>query len=152
MRPRTRTSHAHHGTVALSWALAAVQLVAVSRPSAEAVRLVINQKTGTVVMGADLRISRVAISHGNLSVEVENEVQVSQPESLSENVETVVTKPPAPRANEGEPAHVLLLKEGASIGDLVQGLNKVGATARDMIAIFQAIRAAGALQAEIVVQ
>jgi len=95
-------------------------------------RLVFNEKTGTVVMGADLRISRVAISHRNLSVQVETEVNVQQPME--------------------EPDRVLVLDRGASIGDLVNDLNKIGATARDMIAIFQAIRAAGALQAEIIVQ
>jgi flagellar P-ring protein precursor FlgI len=113
-------------------------------------RLVFNEKTGTVVMGADLRISRVAISHGNLSIQVENAVQVSQPEAFSKG-ETVVTDQPTIQAKE-EPARVLVLDQGASIGELVKGLNRIGATARDMIAIFQAIRAAGALQAEIIVQ
>ena len=114
-------------------------------------RLVFNEKTGTVVMGADLRISRVAIAHGNLSVEVETDVAVSQPERFSPKGETVVTEQPTIHAKE-EAARVLVLDEGASIGDLVNGLNRIGATARDMIAIFQAIRAAGALQAEIIVQ
>ena len=114
-------------------------------------RLVFNEKTGTVVMGADLRISRVAISHGNLSVQVETDIAVSQPEQFSTKGETVVTDQPTIRVKE-EPARVLILEEGASIGDLVNGLNRIGATARDMIAIFQAIHAAGALQAEIIVQ
>jgi flagellar P-ring protein precursor FlgI len=100
-------------------------------------------------MGADLRISRVAISHGNLSVQVETDIQVSQPALFSEKGQTVVTDQPYVHPQE-EPARMLVLDEGASIGDLVKGLNKIGATARDMIAIFQAIRAAGALRAEIV--
>lgn len=114
-------------------------------------RLVFNEKTGTVVMGADLRISRVAISHGNLSIQVDTDVQVSQPEPFSDKGQTVVTEQPTIHAKE-EPARILVLDQGTSIGELVNGLNKIGATARDMIAIFQAIRAAGALQAEIVVQ
>jgi flagellar P-ring protein precursor FlgI len=114
-------------------------------------RLVFNEKTGTVVMGADLRISRVAISHGELSVQVESETIVSQPMPDSKKGETVVTDQPTITAKE-EPARVLVLDEGASIADLVKGLNRIGATSRDMIAIFQAIRAAGALQAEIIVQ
>lgn len=113
-------------------------------------RLVFNERTGTVVMGADLRISRVAISHGSLSVKVETEVRVSQPEAFSQG-KTEVTEQPFVEARE-EPARILVLDRGATIGDLVNGLNRIGATARDMIAIFQAIRAAGALQAEVVVQ
>lgn len=114
-------------------------------------RLVFNEKTGTVVMGADLRISRVAISHGNLSVQIETEVGVSQPEPFAPQGQTVVTEQPTVHVKE-EPAHVLVLDDEANIGDLVKALNRVGATAREMIAIFQAIRAAGALQAEIIVQ
>ena len=114
-------------------------------------RLVFNEKTGTVVMGADLRISRVAISHGDLSVQVETEVNVSQPAPFAKKGDTVTTEQPTITAKE-EPARVLVLDEGASIADLVKGLNRIGATARDMIAIFQAIHAAGALQAEIIVQ
>ena len=129
--------------------LAMVEDVAVE-PDSPA-RLVFNEKTGTVVMGADLKISRVAISHGNLSVQVETEVNVSQPEPFSKTGQTVVTEQPTIHARE-EPARVLVLDRGASIGDLVNDLNKIGATARDMMAIFQAIRAAGALQAEIIVQ
>lgn len=114
-------------------------------------RLVFNEKTGTVVLGADLKISRVAISHGNLTVNVETDVHVSQPLPLSKGGQTEVVKQPFVEAQE-EPARVLVLDQGATISDLVNGLNRIGATARDMMAIFQAIRAAGALQAEIIVQ
>ncbi len=113
-------------------------------------RLVFNERTGTVVLGADLRISRVAISHGSLSVRVDTETRVSQPEPFSEG-KTVTTEQPQIEVAE-DPARVLILDDGASIADLVNGLNRIGATARDMIAIFQAIRAAGALRAEIIIQ
>jgi flagellar P-ring protein precursor FlgI len=113
-------------------------------------RLVFNEKTGTVVMGADLRISQVAIAHGSMSVNIETDVEVSQPAPWGHG-DTVVTEQPFVEARE-EPASVLVLERGATIGDLVNGLNEIGATARDMMAIFQAIRAAGALQAEIVIQ
>lgn len=113
-------------------------------------RLVFNEKTGTVVMGADLKVSRVAISHGSLNIKVETDVAVSQPAPFSQG-DTKVIEQPDVEARE-EPAHVVVLDEGATIGDLVGALNRIGATSRDMIAIFQAIRSAGALQAEIVVQ
>jgi flagellar P-ring protein precursor FlgI len=114
-----------------------------------AARVVINEKTGTVVMGQDVRISTVALAHGNLSVEVRTEFQVSQPAPLSENGRTVVV-PQREVAADEEPSYVGTLQEGVSVGEIVEALNALGVSARDMIAIFQAMKVAGALHAELV--
>lgn len=110
-------------------------------------KVVINERTGTVVMGDDVRISTVAISHGNLSITVTTEFQVSQPAPLSEG-ETVVV-PRTETKVEEKPSRLVVLPSGVSIGEVVKALNSLGVTARDMISILQAIRAAGALQADL---
>jgi flagellar P-ring protein precursor FlgI len=110
-------------------------------------RVVVSERTGTVVMGADVRISAVAVAHGGLTIEVRRRDQVSQPAPLSGGQTTVV-----PRADlvAEEKTGQLLLVEGVSIGDLVAALNKMGVTPRDLIVILQAIQSAGALHAEVV--
>lgn len=112
-------------------------------------RVVINEKTGTVVMGTDVRVSKVALAHGNLQIEVRTTFGVSQPAPLSQGKTVVV--PDRQVAATEEPNHVLALEEGVSVGEVVEALNQLGVSARDMIAILQALRAAGALHAEIVV-
>ncbi|OAG28588.1 flagellar basal body P-ring protein FlgI [Thermodesulfatator autotrophicus] len=111
-------------------------------------RVVIDERTGTVVMGENVRISRVAIAHGNLSVQIKETPQVIQPPFSAG--ETVVV-PETEIKVEEEKARLVVLEEGVSIGELVRALNAVGATPRDLIAIFQAIKRAGALQAELVI-
>jgi flagellar P-ring protein precursor FlgI len=118
------------------------------RPDAAA-RVVINEKTGTVVMGAEVRISKVALAHGDLQIEVRTEREASQPGPFARRGETVVVEQEDVFATEG-PNQVLTVDEGISVGDLVEALNELGVSARDMIAIFQAMRAAGALHAELV--
>jgi len=110
-------------------------------------RVVVNERTGTVVMGKDVRLGAVSILHGNLSVEVATGFQVSQPAPLSQGQTTVVPEPNV-RAEEAA-ARRVELNEGANVEQLVAGLQKIGATARDVIAILQAIKAAGALDAEL---
>ena len=111
-------------------------------------RVVIDERTGTIVMGDNVSISTVAISQGNLTVRITETPQVSQPEPFSQQGDTAVV----PRTNvdvtEGGTGNIAIVG-GASLNDLVQGLNALGVTPRDMIAILQAIKAAGALQAEI---
>ncbi len=128
--------------------LARVQAVAV-RPDNIA-RVVINEKTGTVVMGADVKISAVALAHGNLQIEIATRQFASQPAPLSEKGETKVLDDVDLYAAEG-PSHVLALKDGVSVGDVVSSLNALGVSPRDMIAIFQAMKAAGALYADLVI-
>lgn len=112
-------------------------------------RIVINERTGTIVMGNDVRISTVAIAHGNLSIEIKESENVSQPLPFSEG-EAVVT-PETEISVKEEKSRFFLVKSGASIAKLVKALNALGVSPRDLIAIFQAIKASGALQAELVI-
>jgi flagellar P-ring protein precursor FlgI len=112
-------------------------------------RVVINERTGTVIMGAQLRISTVAVAHGNLTLQIKEESQVSQPNPLApRGAETVVVPKSEVNVRE-EKRQLILVPEGASIGEVVQGLNAIGVTPRDLISILQAIRQAGALQADL---
>ncbi len=112
-------------------------------------RVVIDERTGTVVMGENVRISKVAIAHGNLSVQIREQPIVSQPPPFSPGATVVV--PRTEITTKEEKARLVVIEEGASVGDLVRALNAVGATPRDLISIFQAIKAAGALQAELII-
>ncbi|MBF0382461.1 MAG: flagellar basal body P-ring protein FlgI [Magnetococcales bacterium] len=110
-------------------------------------KIVVNERTGTIVMGDNVRVSTVALAHGGLSIKVKENPKVSQPGPLSEG-ETVVTPDTDVEAKEID-AKVIEMEEGVTLGDLVRGLNSVGVTPRDLIAILQAIKAAGALQADL---
>jgi len=99
------------------------------------------------VMGSNVRISTVAIAHGNLMVQIKEKPRVSQPLPFSEG-RTAVVPDSTVTVNEGE-KRLMVLPEGVSIGQVVQALNAIGVTPRDLIAILQAIKAAGALQAEL---
>lgn len=112
-------------------------------------KVVINEKTGTIVAGEFVTVSPVALAHGNLKVEIRATPQVSQPESFSQG-STVLTHD-AELSAEAETARIVSLKEQTSIGDLATALNQIGATPRDIIAIFQALKMAGALRAELVI-
>lgn len=117
--------------------------VRISTPS----KVVINERTGTVVMGRDVRLGAVSVLHGNLTIETTTIFEVSQPNAFGSG-ETVVAPQTTVRAEQG-PAKRLELQTGASVEDLVRGLQEIGATARDIVAILQAIKAAGGLQAEL---
>ena len=109
-------------------------------------RVVVNERTGTVVMGANVQVSAVAVAHGGLSIEVQQDTEVSQPGALSGG-ETVVTRDSRIVAEEEEGRLTML--EGVTIGQLVAALNSMGVKPRDLIQIMLTIKAAGALQAEI---
>jgi len=110
-------------------------------------KVVLNEKTGTVVMGKEVKISQVSVIHGSLSLQVGTIFNVSQPEPFSAGRTTVV---PERTVNaQEEKGRALTLKEGATVEEIVRALNTVGATPRDVIAILQAIKAEGALQADI---
>jgi len=111
-------------------------------------KVVINERTGTVVMGENVRIATIAIAHGNLSIVIKESPQVSQPLPLSQGGQTVVT-PRTDLSVQEDTNQLVLIPSGASIGDVVGALNALGVSPRDLIAIFQAIKAAGALQAEL---
>ncbi|MEE8558736.1 MAG: flagellar basal body P-ring protein FlgI [Myxococcota bacterium] len=109
--------------------------------------VVLNERTGTVVIGAAVRISAVAISHGNLSIRISTRTSVSQPAPFAEVGETVTFDNSEVVVQE-EGANLAVV-QGITIGELVRALNSIGASPRDLIAILQAIKAAGALQAEL---
>lgn len=110
-------------------------------------RIVINERTGTNVLGKEVRISPVAIMHGALSVEVKTNLDVSQPAPFSSG-NTTVTPDVNVNAREAR-AQNIVLQKGATVEELVRALQAIGSTARDVIAILQNMRAAGALEAEI---
>ena len=103
---------------------------------------------GTIVMGKDVSLGAVSILHGNLSIEVTTELQGFSATALSKGGETVVT-PQTTVKTQDSTARRIELREGASVEQLVNGLQAIGATAQDVISILQAIKAAGALQAEL---
>jgi flagellar P-ring protein precursor FlgI len=110
-------------------------------------KVVINERTGTVVMGENVRISPVAIAHGGLTVQISEEPKVSQPLPLSAG-RTVVTPGTEVQAQEKK-GSLAIVGSGVSISEVVKGLNAIGVTPRDLITILQVIKAAGALQAEL---
>ncbi len=110
-------------------------------------KVVLDERTGTVVMGEGVRIKTVAISHGNLSIQIKETPQVSQPAPLGAG-QTVVTPGSEIKVKE-EKARLMVIQPGPTIGELVRALNAVGVTPRDLIAILQSIKAAGALDAEL---
>jgi flagellar P-ring protein precursor FlgI len=99
-------------------------------------------------MGENVRISTVAIAHGNLSVEIKQSFDVSQPMPFSNRGQTVVTPDAQTTVKEGR-APLQVLEAGVSIGEVVRALNALGVTPRDLISILQALKAAGALQADL---
>jgi len=111
-------------------------------------KVVVNERTGTVIMGENVRIATVAIAHGNLSIQIDESEKVSQPLPFSRSGRTVVTPESDIVVQEGKNP-IFLVESGVSIGELVKALNALGVTPRDLIAIFQALKAAGALQAEL---
>jgi flagellar P-ring protein precursor FlgI len=117
------------------------------RPDNQA-KVVVNERTGTIVMGENVRISTVAVSHGNLTLVIKESPQVSQPAPLSKTGETVVVPRTEMKVKEDSP-RLSVMPEGSSIGDVVRGLNALGVTPRDLISIIQSIKASGALQADL---
>ncbi|HEY4361927.1 MAG TPA: flagellar basal body P-ring protein FlgI [Bryobacteraceae bacterium] len=111
-------------------------------------KIIINEKTGTIVLGKDVKISPVAILHGSLTVEVRTTLDVSQPEPLAPNGKTVVTPEVNVTAKE-EKAKNVILEKGATVEQLVRALQGIGSTPRDIIAVLQEMHSAGALDADI---
>lgn len=112
-------------------------------------RVIINERTGTIVAGENVRISTVAVAHGNLTITITEKPEVSQPNALSSGETKRVPRTDIQVTEEEERLHVL--EAGASISDVARALNVLGVTPRDLISIFQAIKKAGALHAELVI-
>jgi len=111
-------------------------------------RIVIDERSGIIVMGKDVRVSTVAVAQGNLTVTISEDPQVSQPAPFG-NGQTVVTPRTNVKVDTGSGNKLALVKESVSLAELVDGLNALGIGPRDLISILQAIKSAGALQAEI---
>lgn len=112
-------------------------------------RVVIDERSGVIVMGSSVKISTVAIAQANLTVRITETPQVSQPNPFAEVGSTVVVPRSDIEINSGEDAALAVVETGVTLQDLVTGLNRLGVAPRDVITILQAIKAAGALQAEI---
>jgi flagellar P-ring protein precursor FlgI len=113
-------------------------------------RVVINERTGTVVIGQNVRLSAAAVAHGNLSVKISTKYNVSQPAPFSQGGQTTVVPDTKLDVTEGD-NKLIALQEGTTLDAVVSALNALGASPRDIIAIVQALKAAGALSAEIVI-
>jgi flagellar P-ring protein precursor FlgI len=125
--------------------IAAVEAVSVEMDAKA--KVVVNERTGTVIIGSDVTISPVSISHGNLSIQIETQFNVSQPQPFSQG-QTTVTPDQKIKAQE-EKSNFVTLGKNATVEDLIRALNALGVTPRDTIAILEALKSAGALQAEL---
>jgi len=114
-------------------------------------RIIINERTGTIVATSRVRISNCAVSHGNLTITIASTLDVSQPPPLSEKGETVVTPRTDTKVSENK-ASLIALPELPTVEKVASALNALGVTPRDMMAIFQAMKQAGALQAELLIR
>ncbi len=112
-------------------------------------RVVIDDRSGVIVIGADVRISQVAIAQGNLTISITETPQVSQPSPFARQGQTTTVPRTSISVNDDKGKKLAVMKTGVSLQDLVDGLNGLGIGPRDMISILQALKAAGALQAEI---
>ncbi len=126
--------------------LGAIESLDVS-PAQAMAKVIINARTGSVVMNRTVMLDHSAVSHGNLSVVISTEPVISQPAPFSRG-ETVVTAQSQIEIRQ-QPGEVMLLKGSASLADVVKALNSIGATPQDLLAILQALKASGALRAEL---
>ena len=113
-------------------------------------KVIVNERTGTVVIGGSVVLQPVSILHGGLAVNIVNEFQVSQPGDYSAGTTQTVQQTHVQAAD--KPVNRIELKQGATVDDLVRSLQMIGASARDVISILQAMKSAGALEAELEVQ
>jgi flagellar P-ring protein precursor FlgI len=118
-------------------------------------RVVVNERTGTVVAGGDVRLGRVSVSQGDLRVEISTDYSVSQPDSVlvrpSSAIQTAIVPQSTIKTEEG-PAPLVVVPEGATVADLLAALRAIRLPTRDVIAVLQSIKAAGALDGDLIVQ
>ena len=114
-------------------------------------KIIINERTGTIIMGREVRLAAVAISQGGVTVRIGTEYEVSQPNILSKTGETQVVPQTTVEVKEKKPESVIL-PDGATIDEVVRGLRALGVSARDIISILQAIKSAGAMNADLEMQ
>jgi len=140
---RVRTPSSSDQRVAF---LGLLEQIDVKTPLASA-KVIMNARTGSVVMNQAVMLEDCAISHGNLSITIGSDTQVSQPNALSGG-RTVVTQTPSVEIKK-DPGKVLQVKGGASLAEVVKAMNSIGATPQDLLSILQALKAAGSLRAEL---
>jgi len=128
--------------------MAAIEMIEIT-PAETAARVIVNSRTGTVVINNAVRLSPAAISHGKLVVRIDENPRVSQPEPFSRGQTTVEQNSDISTEEEGN--HVTLLNPGASLSKIVDALNLLGVSPSDLVAILEALKQAGALKAEMVV-
>lgn len=114
-------------------------------------RVVVNERTGTIVMGKDVKLSTVAVSHGNLSLIIKEDTDVVQPNPFADGQTVVAPNTDITVAEEEGQLTLIDMPNNVSIGEIANALNAIGATPRDLIAIFQAIKASGSMQGELIV-
>lgn len=119
------------------------------QPAQEVAKVIINSRTGTIIIGQNVRVSPVAITHGGMTVAITEELNVTQPNALGEG-ETVITPRTGIEVDEAS-GHMFEFSPGASLQDIVEAVNQVGAAPGDLMAILEALRQAGALKAELIV-
>ena len=119
-------------------------------PGSAPARVIINSRTGTVVISRNVRVSPVAVSHGSLSVSVKEQQSVSQPAPFSPNGQTTVVNNSTIQVNEGG-HHMFLFDPGVKLDQIVRAVNEVGAAPSDLVAILEAMKEAGALHAQLIV-
>jgi len=116
-------------------------------PAQMAAKVILNARTGSIVMNQAVTLDSCAVAHGNLQVIINTTPSVSQPNALSGGTTQVTEK--AEIEIKKEPGLVVLVKQGVNLADVVKSLNSIGATPQDLLAILQAMKAAGALRAEL---
>lgn len=119
------------------------------KPASPVARVVVNSRTGTVVIGANVRVSAAAVSHGSMTVKISENPQVNQPGPFSQG-QTRVT-PDSGIEVEQKGGHMFLFNPGVALDDIVKSVNALGATPGDLVAILEALKQAGALKAELIV-
>src|SRR5476649_2856331 len=140
--------------VRLPWAMAMVEMrtsapITITPLFSSMMTVIIDENSGVIVMGADVRISTIAIAQGNLTIKVTETPQVSQPSPFSQTGTTQVVPRTNIQIDDSKGNKMTVMSDGVSLQHLVDGLNALGVGPRDIISILQAIKAAGALQADI---
>ena len=159
--PGAHASAAHAGKVVVQFAQPASLVQAVSQienvmvEPDQVARVVVNERTGTVVSGGDVRLASVTISQGDLRVSIKTDYLVSQPEGFyrnpTSNIQTAIVPESKIAVNEGD-ARMVNLPNGATVADLIGALKSIHLSTRDVISVLQSIKAAGALRGELLIQ
>ena len=119
-------------------------------PAAAAAKVIVNSRTGTVVIGANVRVTPAAVAHGSLVVRITETALVSQPNEFSNGATVVVGQSDIDVEQQGD-SRMFLFEPGTSLNDIVEAVNQVGAAPGDLVAILEALREAGALRAQLIV-